>query len=119
VTSRRSTTCSGRRTTRGRWIGFLAAPPEVRPLPSPAALVATWEAEWAGWDAWLGTLDDNALLKTYDDVPMWQLLAHVMNHGTQHRSEAAALLTEAGRSPGDLDMMDYAEALAQSGKAAG
>ena len=93
--------------------------PERGSLPSPAALVATWEAEWAGWDAWLGTLDDNALLKTYDDVPMWQLLAHVMNHGTQHRSEAAALLTEAGRSPGDLDMMDYAEALAQSGKAAG
>jgi uncharacterized damage-inducible protein DinB len=48
---------------------------------------------------------------------MWQLLAHVMNHGTQHRSEAAALLTEAGRSPGDLDMMDFAEGLAEARKA--
>jgi uncharacterized damage-inducible protein DinB len=93
--------------------------PERGPLPSPSELVAAWELEWAAWDAWLGTLDDEALLEHFDDVPMWQLLAHVMNHGTQHRSEAAALLTEAGRSPGDLDMMDYAEALAQRGQAAG
>jgi uncharacterized damage-inducible protein DinB len=37
------------------------------------------------------------------------MLAHVVNHGTQHRSEVAALLTGIGRSPGDLDMFDFAE----------
>jgi len=40
------------------------------------------------------------------------MLVHVINHGTQHRSEAAALLTDAGHSPVDLDMIDYADALA-------
>jgi uncharacterized damage-inducible protein DinB len=48
-------------------------------------------------------------------VPFWQMLAHVVNHGTQHRAEAAALLTTVSRSPGDLDMIDFAEARAKAG----
>ena len=86
--------------------------PERGELPSPEALVELWAAEWAAWETWTGGLDDKALGKTFDGVPLWQLLAHVMNHGTQHRSEAAALLTGFERSPGDLDMLDYAEGLA-------
>ena len=38
--------------------------------------------------------------------PRWLILAHVVNHGTQHRSEMARYLTECGRSPGDLDLLD-------------
>ena len=37
------------------------------------------------------------------------MLTHLLNHGTQHRSEAAALLTQAGRSPGELDLIVYLE----------
>jgi uncharacterized damage-inducible protein DinB len=39
--------------------------------------------------------------------PLWQLLLHQANHATQHRSEAAYLLTQLGRSPGDLDLLAY------------
>jgi uncharacterized damage-inducible protein DinB len=48
----------------------------------------------------------------HEGIAVWQMLAHVINHGTQHRSEAAALLTTAGRSPGELDMIVYLEGLA-------
>ena len=37
------------------------------------------------------------------DRILWQCLYHVVNHGTQNRSEAAAFLTDFGNSPGDLD----------------
>lgn len=34
---------------------------------------------------------------------LWHCLWHLVNHGTQHRSEAAAMLTDYGQSPGDVD----------------
>lgn len=37
--------------------------------------------------------------------PLWQVLLHQANHATQHRGEAAVLLSRFGRSPGDLDFL--------------
>ena len=58
-------------------------------------------------------LDDAALTEPLtmsadpdDLIPRWLILAHVVNHGTQHRSELARYLTECGHSPGDLDLLD-------------
>ena len=41
------------------------------------------------------------------DLILWHCLYHLVNHGTQHRSEAAALLTDYGCSPGNLDFTVY------------
>jgi uncharacterized damage-inducible protein DinB len=85
--------------------------PEREPLPTPDALARAWATEWDALDGWLDTLDDDWLEQTDEGVAFWQMLAHVVNHGTQHRAEAAALLTDVGRSPGDTDMIFYAEEL--------
>ena len=34
----------------------------------------------------------------------WHTMAHMINHGTQHRSELALLLTELECSPGNIDL---------------
>ena len=102
-----------------RWRNGLAGTgitprPEREPLPSLARLREAWSTEWAAMDAWLTTLDRAWLDAEEKGVPRWQMLAHVVNHGTQHRSEAAALLTGVGRSPGDIDMIFFAEESARA-----
>ena len=75
----------------------------------PEELAAAWEAEWAILDIYLAGLTEEEMDRDLDGTPMWQTMAHLVNHGTQHRSEAAAILTGFGRSPGDLDLIDFAE----------
>jgi uncharacterized damage-inducible protein DinB len=81
-------------------------------FPSFQALEQRWQEEQAAMRAYLVGLGDDDLpgLVRYTtdsgekrERVLWHCLLHVVNHGTQHRSEAAALLTEYGHSPGDLD----------------
>jgi uncharacterized damage-inducible protein DinB len=78
-------------------------------LPTIEELRERWEVEWAAVDAWLPTLTDDFVAYVHEGVPVGMMLVHVVNHGTQHRAEAAALLTAEGRSPGELDLVNYAE----------
>ena len=69
--------------------------------------------EDANLRGYVESLNDASLmepLKMSDDpddvLPRWLIIGHVVNHGTQHRSELARYLTERGHSPGDLELLD-------------
>jgi uncharacterized damage-inducible protein DinB len=82
---------------------------ELEPLLTPEELRAEWETEWTAVGAFLDGLADDDLDRPVNELPLWQSMAHVINHGTQHRSEAAVLLTRLGLSPGDLDLLVFLE----------
>lgn len=85
-------------------------------VPTLADLRARWREQESHMRAFIAGLTDADLERvvhyrnTRGDAyaePLGWLMAHVVNHGTQHRSEAAAMLTELGHSPGDLDLLAY------------
>ncbi len=88
-------------------------------LPAFEGLQKRWAVEAAALQETVAGLTDTKLnapvdYKTTKGVPqsdvLWHLLLHVLNHGTQHRSEAAVLLTTYGLSPGDLDVITFLRA---------
>ncbi|MFN8413323.1 MAG: DinB family protein [Anaerolineales bacterium] len=81
-------------------------------FPTLSELEKKFQEEETALRAYLNHLTDEELAsrKSYTtdtgvvrNRVLWHCLAHVVNHGTQHRSEAAALLTRFNASPGDLD----------------
>lgn len=73
-----------------------------------AALKDRWEVERTAWLDYVASLSEEDVNQGYGDDPqrgpkVWQTVLHVVTHGIQHRSEAAAILTGYGYSPGELD----------------
>ena len=81
-------------------------------MPSFAGLLERWTIVQREMRPYLETLTDDSLNGTIRYVIPGALREHVVwhilldafiIHGGQHRSEAAALLTDYGQSPGDFD----------------
>jgi uncharacterized damage-inducible protein DinB len=98
-----------------RWQG--ASPKSllsVRDIPSLDALVTAWEPLRAEMRAFvLGVDDPNQDVIYYRTNGeekrnvWWHLFLHVVNHGTEHRSQVALYLAMHGIDVGNLDLIEY------------
>ena len=88
-------------------------------VTSFAALQERWRTVKAGLQGFVATLKDEDVRRPvrYEmtdgrefSQPLAEQVAHLVNHGTQFRAEAAVRLTQLGLSPGDIDLMVYLRA---------
>jgi uncharacterized damage-inducible protein DinB len=104
---------------RNRWEG-ISPMHRLKPedFPTIESLQARWLEEEKQLMAFAEGLTDEKLNDTFtykntSGKPftkiLWQAMAHLVNHGTQHRTEAAAILTDFGHSPGDIDLIYFLE----------
>jgi uncharacterized damage-inducible protein DinB len=90
-------------------------------FPTFAALRERWMTEQREMRACINTLTEETLNGTIRYVipgvvreyVVWHFLLDVIFHAAQHRSEAAALLTGYGQSPGDYDFTMFLNERAQ------
>ena len=83
-------------------------------FPSVAAIRARWLTDEIEMRGWLASLDADALAgpcraEHAGSHPLWFHLQHVYSHALQQFADAATILTAAGRSPGELDFLEYVE----------
>jgi len=98
-----------------RWKGvFPQSRMSPADLPTLDALVADWEPRRADMLEFLAGVGDARQDVRYVSTKgeefhnlLWHLIVHVLNHGTEHRSQVALYLALHGIDVGDLDLVHY------------
>ena len=102
-----------------RWQGVAGVTlPSPGDFPALADIRRHWDDVEARTHGYVAAIDEDTLRETLRylnrrgqpfEYPRWQTMVHLVNHGTQHRAEVAALLTALHHSPGDLDLLVYVD----------
>jgi uncharacterized damage-inducible protein DinB len=103
------------------WLGRIEGNPTARfMVPEQdmhlAVLRNDWPALHARWKQWGARLTEDSILKdvsyksTRGDAfvtPTWQIVLHMVNHGTHHRGQVSGFLRAMGHTPPVLDVAAF------------
>jgi uncharacterized damage-inducible protein DinB len=88
-----------------------------------AVLSRAWPALLTQWKTWAAAVIDESVHNQVDytdargnphRTPQWQIVLHVVNHGTHHRGQVSGFLRAMGKTPPPLDLMAFYRELAQA-----
>jgi uncharacterized damage-inducible protein DinB len=92
--------------------------PSAAEYPTRAGLRTKWDEVQAATRAYIATLDASRLdeMLHYTSIngrqprqtPVWQVILHVINHGTDHRAQTLALIHQRGGATVEQDLIRYA-----------
>ena len=103
------------------WLGRIQGNPPARFLDPDRDMHLTvlrteWPALFERWQQWAATLTPDAIRAdlAYKDSkgnpyvnPIWQIVLHVVNHGTHHRGQVSGFLRAMGYTPPVQDLIAY------------
>lgn len=79
-----------------------------------AVLQNDWRELLERWKQWASALSDTSAAIQYRDMKgnphqssAWQIVLHLVNHGTHHRGQVAGFLRTMGHTPPVLDLIMY------------
>ena len=108
-----------------RWTGISPTAGPSDPLPDVATLRARWSGLESNVRAFLDAAGDAGLSRVYEyrllsgkegSSPLWQMVAHVVNHATYHRGQVTTLLRQLGATaPKSTDMITFFRERAAAG----
>ncbi|MCB0139612.1 MAG: DinB family protein [Caldilineaceae bacterium] len=100
----------------GRWLRGLRGEPnacEFQPAPSAypslAAAQQLWVSVSADVQGYVATMTEADLITIPSGMeePRWQILTHIVNHGTDHRAQLLRMLHDFGVPTFDQDLIFY------------
>ncbi|MGD0300303.1 MAG: DinB family protein [Bryobacteraceae bacterium] len=102
------------------WFGRIQGDPPASFINPEDRQLSVLEKEWPAlqnrWKHWAAPLTDpdvQAKLAYRDmkgnpwEQPLWQILLHVVNHGTHHRGQVSGFLRAMGHNPPPLDLIAF------------
>jgi uncharacterized damage-inducible protein DinB len=102
------------------WMHRIEGKPPVKFITDDDRNLEVLHREWPAlldvWKKWAAGLNDQSLAESasYKDLkgnpyttPYWQIILHVVNHGTHHRGQVSGFLRALGQVPPPLDLMAY------------
>ena len=102
------------------WIGRIQGATSTKFMTDEDRDLAVLNREWPvvlrSWQDWAASLTEEniAEVAAYHDLkgnawntPCWEIVLHVVNHGTHHRGQVSGFLRAMGHKPPPLDLMAY------------